>query len=585
MLKKLKSSIILFVIIFIFSSLNIMNVSADTATANVSIASKTVNAGETVTVNIRVSSSVDIGIMEFYLTYDPNILEYKSGATGGGSGELRFFYDVTTKDVTFNVVFTAKTAGSSVIKYKDEQPAGCGIMPLSETYDDYMTISGGTGTVTVVAPSSASSNANLSALKVSSQTESGATKTLTLSPVFSADVNKYYLTLEEDVVKLVVSATAKDSKAKTTVSGTTISPGNNVTTVTVTAENGGTKKYYIYSSQGAAGIDVNNEGLTVQIGDVTMEVLTSLEGVDLPDGFAKTVIGYNSINVEAAYNETKGLNLLYLASSDGTSAGFYIYNVEDGSLYKYQTIVVGSSTYVLIKVDDTVAIPETFKRTSLTINGQEVDGWISDNTQEFGLVYAMNASGEINLYMYDFKEGTMQRMNQNLFMSLSSQELEELESSEIKANDMKNRFLWIILGLITALIAVFVLFMIKIVESKKLSENKEITDEYEEIPVVAELEETVSEPIVEVYEEKDKVYETNDGEGFKEELEEYRVTFKDEEIFYETEDEEIETQEEEIPDEEYEEETTSFEDMRSRVFEGFDDEDDDIEVIDLDDED
>lgn len=597
-----KKLVVFFMMMTIILVTGRISVSAD-GTANVSISSPTVTQGSNVTVKIVISSSRQISNYELHIVYDKDILEYQSGASGGGSGEIVLMSTTETYSDTYNVVFKGKAAGTSTVSVKSPQPTGAGVFDLNFVTDPEMVISGGSGTVTVAALSSASSNANLSSLKVSSQTESGTTKTLSISPDFSADITKYYLTLEDDVEKLVVSATAKDSKAKTTVSGTTISPGNNVTTITVTAEDGTAKKYYIYSSQGNASVDVNQDGLSVQIGDTLMEVSSSLEGVELPAGFSKTVIGYNSINIEAAYNDTKGLNLLYLTSEDGTAAGFYIYNIEDGSLYKYQTILVGNATYILMKVDDTVVIPENFKRTTLTINGQEVDGWISDNNQEFGLVYAMNDTGVTNLYMYDFKEGTMQRMNQNLFLSLTSQEIEALENSEVKANEMKNRMLWVILGLGAALIAVFVLLMLKMAEGKnqKVYENPEEdhyllnveeTKDVESVTPLEVISETkVKEPVLlesiknEAIELEKEVFEKPKLE-LEEEIEEYRVVFNDEEIFDETEGDIEEDSGEYTPDyvEDEEEEISTFEDMKSRIFQGFDDDDDDIEVIDLDDE-
>ena len=592
MYNKIKKTIVFVLVAIIVFSVGVKNISAATATANVGITPQTATQGGTVNVTLRVSSSVNIAVMEFYLTYDPTILEYQSGATGGGSGELRFYSDTTTKDVTYNLVFKALLPGTTTIAYKNPQPAGCGIMPEEVAYGDEMAISGGTGTITVTAPSTASSNANLSSLKVSAQTDSGSTKSLTLSPVFSATTTKYYLTLDEDIAKLVVSATTKDAKSTTSVSGTTISPGNNVTTITVTAENGGTNKYYIYSSQGDAAIDVSTEGLSVKIGDQLMQISSTLEGVDLPAGYEKSVIGYNSINVEAAVNETKSLTLIYITNADGTNGSFYIYNSEDGSFYKYQTIAVGSATYTIMKADDTVVVPDSYTRTTLTINDQEIDGWISDKDQQFGLVYAMNDLGEVNIYMYDFKEATIQRLNSELYLGLTGQGVQELEKSVAEANVMKGRLLWVVLGLSVVLVALFVLFMIMLAERKKskdsgylLMESKE-EDEVLPEPILPEVE-TKPEEISYVFEEKIIIPEEYFIESFEEKdtkiLEELEE--KIEENTEKDLDTDLDTELDADLEADLEEETTSFEDMRSRIFEGFDDDDDDIEVVDLDEED
>ena len=57
---------------------------------------------------------------------------------------------------------------------------------------------------------------------------------------------EYSLTVPYEVSSLKLSTTANHSGAKVSVSGNSLSVGSNTVTVTVTAENGNTKRYYIY---------------------------------------------------------------------------------------------------------------------------------------------------------------------------------------------------------------------------------------------------------------------------------------------------------------------------------------------------
>lgn len=94
-----------------------------------------------------------------------------------------------------------------------------------------------------------SSNANLSALTVEGYH---------LSPVFSADVTKYYVWLPYEAETLTVKGTAEDNKAKVTVGeGWTLEPGKGTEIpVTVTAENGTQQVYVVTAVRAPAPEDV-----------------------------------------------------------------------------------------------------------------------------------------------------------------------------------------------------------------------------------------------------------------------------------------------------------------------------------------
>ena len=84
------------------------------------------------------------------------------------------------------------------------------------------------GSITITAPQSYSTDNTLSSLEISPGV---------LSPAFSPNVTTYTTSVGSDCQKLTVSAVANDSKATVSVTGTRMDIGLNTTTITVTAEN------------------------------------------------------------------------------------------------------------------------------------------------------------------------------------------------------------------------------------------------------------------------------------------------------------------------------------------------------------
>ena len=217
-----------------------LSIKAYGADFNASVSSGEATQGENVTVTVNMSSDVTVGAYDLTLTYDANILEYVSGADGGGGGSLRLYNDSNyAGSYTVTVTFKAIGAGStklSVVKQGD----------ICDIDLNDLTLKASDGTVMVKAPSTSSSNANLSSLKLMAVKADGWSGSVNLMPDFSKDVTSYQLWLGSEFSKLSVSAVAEDGKAKISTSGTELTAGqDNTATVTVTAEDGTVKTYTI----------------------------------------------------------------------------------------------------------------------------------------------------------------------------------------------------------------------------------------------------------------------------------------------------------------------------------------------------
>lgn len=104
-----------------------------------------------------------------------------------------------------------------------------------------------------------------------------------MTPEFNKDVSEYYLTVDLTVEQIKVTATPADEKAKVTIAGNKIlKEGQNTITITIKAEDGTRKKYYIYVTK-VNDIDKANAELKS----------LKIENYDLSPKFKSNIYSYN----------------------------------------------------------------------------------------------------------------------------------------------------------------------------------------------------------------------------------------------------------------------------------------------------
>lgn len=108
-----------------------------------------------------------------------------------------------------------------------------------------------------------------------------------LTPDFDKDVTEYYLVVDLSVEQVKVTAKPVDTNAKVTVTGNkNLEEGENTITINVKAEDGTTKKYYIYVTK----ID------DVEMANAELESL-EIEGFNLYPSFKSNIYSYN-LNID-----------------------------------------------------------------------------------------------------------------------------------------------------------------------------------------------------------------------------------------------------------------------------------------------
>ena len=89
------------------------------STGTISVSSNKATEGEQVTAVVSIKGSEAIGALEFYLNYDDSILEYVSGASGGGAGRLKFIANADSSSISYTITFKAKGVGKSTLRLSD----------------------------------------------------------------------------------------------------------------------------------------------------------------------------------------------------------------------------------------------------------------------------------------------------------------------------------------------------------------------------------------------------------------------------------------------------------------------------------
>lgn len=401
----------------------IFNTEVKAANCNVAVASANGAKDETIVVNVSVTPE-EAAAGQIGISYDTKFLDYvgsDSGDVSGGQAGIILIVsaDIPTSGYTVPLKFKLKEAGTTAVKVAENTK----IYPQIGVTDEPMNYNAANGSVTISAATTASNDSKLSGLSIQAVTSNGDSSNVVYTPAFSPDVTEYKAELAANVTRLVVATTLSDSKSKTAVSGTRIDPGNNKTTVTVTAEDGSVTTYTLYTTRAVENTTEpqssgENPSETVETFDRTPKKVENMNKyiiqdftlTTIPEGFEEGTSTYNGETIAVLRGIAKPLALVCLADdAQGTNIEKYIFNEISGAMDKMIDITSMQKMYTIIPTGEGYAGPAGYTATELEINGNKIRAWIKSAESEFYVVYAMNWNGETSLYAYDKKEQTMQR--------------------------------------------------------------------------------------------------------------------------------------------------------------------------------
>ena len=234
----------------------------------------------------------------------------------------------------------------------------------------------------------------------------------TISPEFSKDTKEYTVEVPNDVTKVNIKAAKEDASA--TISGDgekEVSEGTNTIEVKVTAENGNERVYTITLTVKEL------SPIEVTIGKEKYTIIRKEGIIEPPEDYEKTTIKIGEEEV-LCYKNKVTKNILIGLKDDKGNTAYYSYDEKTKKYTKYLGYKIGALNISILDMPKD-KIPTGYVKTSFTYDNNKVDGYQykpKDKIQsDFYLIYAQNEkTGSKGLYIYDKKEGTIQRLNEDL---------------------------------------------------------------------------------------------------------------------------------------------------------------------------
>lgn len=399
-MKKIKNFIFGILITFIFT----MSVNASSATVSISSSSSKVVVGNTFTVTIKISSGSYFGTWEFTPSYDTSKLKMTSGSASVKSYGKK-------KSISYTYKFKAIGTGSAKISVKS-------IDVLDYNEEKSMSLNINAKTVSIITQkeleASYSKDNYLKKLSIDG---------LTLSPSFKKDTLEYKAEASANTTSINIKATKNDSRSS--VSGTgkkSVSEGENVFKITVKAQNGSIRTYKVTVNV----IDPNP--IIVNIDGKDLTVVKRESSLQCPEGFEKTTVKINEIDIPAFYNETNKYTLVGLKNSD--ESGLYIYNAENNTYKKYYEVDLNELNLYPLPIEKDFG--EEYIESNVTVSDNEFDALNLKDT-DYYIVNARNLeNGEDNYYLYDSVTGTAIRYKEIRQKPLTNTIIEKVNNEEYK---------------------------------------------------------------------------------------------------------------------------------------------------------
>lgn len=390
-----------------------------------------VKVGDTFTVIMNVSSADStIAGVDAYVSYDSSYMEFVSGGkyVSGNAGLLHVDAAELESDksmVKFSLQFKAASSGNSAINISDKAVVTADDGKAMSTSSNRISVEikgapdTGTPSSSPEQPnpgSSLSSDNSLVSLKVNEGV---------LDPVFSPDVTKYSITVDNTVENLYVSFTASDPAAAVRLDGNEgLADGMNKVKVIVTAQDKSEKEYVI---------NVNRE----------------------------------------TYAETEER----LKKESGNNEGLtFAVKTEDGKV-----MLQNSYSFEIVDVEQSDLVPAGYKKTSVLLYGVNVTAYTASSNldSDYLLMYCKNESGDCEFYQFDRQEKTLQKYTGDLIDKINATEGTITDAAVMTSNEYKKNLsqMAIIIAVLVGFCVLLIIAMISVLLKQVKLKSKRIEDE------------------------------------------------------------------------------------------------------------
>lgn len=386
-----------------------LHVSASGFSVNVSATS--------VYVGNRIAVTLNCQEMAGYLT-----MTSSNGSVLSGGFSKRWFENERP-----SFTFVANSVGTATINISGVLSSSAGI---DETISKTITITVKAKPIIVL-----SSDSSLSNLGIDD---------FTISPEFNKDTLEYTSEIAPEITKINITASANHSGASISGIGVVdVTDGDNRLEIVVTAENG-TKTTYVINAK----VKEYNP-VEVMVDNKKYTVVRKKTQISPPENYNETTLTINEEEVPAYYNEITKYTLIALKDENGIQ-NFYIH--DNGTYKLYKEISFNQTKLYLMPLKE---IPNNYQKSTIVYNDENIEAYKLNPNSNYALIYGMNVlTGEVNYYMYDIRENTVQIYN--------TEELNIL-------NEQLETYSYIIIGLLGLS---FILLLIIIILAFKGKSNK-----------------------------------------------------------------------------------------------------------------
>ena len=422
--------------LWVFGLLCFMAFSLNVNAASVSVkaSSSSITKGGTVTFTTTVSSSSPLVTIEGSLSC--------SGAGVNGGANLSF-EDSSNSIYSKTFTYTAKANSTGTITCST---SGVRITDMSS--GDWINLNNASTSVSVkdavvIPPKEYSSNNYLEELSIDG---------FELSPEFDKETLEYSVEVPNNTEKVIINAKKEDSTASVSGSGeVSVSEGANKIEVKVTAQNGNERVYVI-------NVNVKElDPINVTVDDKEYTIIRKNDVLEPPAGYEETTVKIGDEDVLAYTNDKTKYTLVGLKDEDGNGA-WYIYDEKKDTYTPYVFYNFNGVSLITLDMPKNL-IPDGFVKSSFEYNDERVEGYKYKSNSQFYLIYGMNSeTGEKGLYMFDKKEGTVQRFN------------DEIADIYKDKADLYFMILMIVSGIVG--VAIVATAVVLIVRTKKRKKNK-----------------------------------------------------------------------------------------------------------------
>jgi len=375
-----------------FLGMIIFPINGKAASGNLSVTSNTntVIVGNTITVNVTLSSTQPLGAWEFDVNYDSSYLKLTSSNAENNGTYFVSYGNGTMKSKTYTLKFRALKSGSTNITIGSNDVYA---------YDtSQMSINKSNKKITIMTQqeleATYSKDNYLKALSVEGYE---------LDKTFDKETTEYTVNVPTGTTSVKINAIANDSKSSVSGAGEiTVSEGLNTIPIVVTAQNGSEKTYNLIinvEDQNPIEVTVNNKNYTV----VKNESLLTA-----PNTFALESITIDGMEIPAFKNSAANITLLGLKDENGK---IELFTYKDGQYSKYNEMNLESLLLIPVPFDKEL----DFTKTTVNINGEEIDCYKYSDKSNFVIINAKSlVDGNTSYYLYDAENNTAIRYDEEL---------------------------------------------------------------------------------------------------------------------------------------------------------------------------